>query len=135
MRRLTLCLRRNHRRSDDPGQVNIDLEGSYGELDWSNMGGGCSIYGFGCGVAHAINGPLSATRAAGIVGADFGWNPVTNLNFDLELMVQATNQDKPSGFLRTVYNFGDPGAAYFAPGDWRGDSIGLAGRLRITRYF
>ncbi|RBP15732.1 hypothetical protein DFR50_1071, partial [Roseiarcus fermentans] len=63
------------------------------------------------------------------------WNPVTNLNFDLELMYQSTNQTKPSGFLGTVYNVGGAGGAVFAPGAWEGNSSGFAGRLRITRYF
>jgi hypothetical protein len=64
-----------------------------------------------------------------------GWNPVTNLNFDLELMYQAVSQSTPSGFLGTVYNLGGVGGAVFVPGDWHGNSDGFAGRLRITRYF
>ena len=46
------------------------------------------------------------TPSAGLIGADIGWNPVTNLNFDLELMYQSTVQAAPSGFLGTVYNLG-----------------------------
>ena len=69
-----------------------------------------------------------------VVGADLGWNPVTNLNFDLELMYQSTNQSAPAGFLGTVYNWGQTNQ-FFVPGDWHGVSDGFAGRLRITRYF
>ena len=47
---------------------------------------------------------MSPHALSWIVGADLGWNPVTNLNFDLELMYQSTNQTAPSGFLGTVYN-------------------------------
>jgi hypothetical protein len=112
-----------------------DLEASYGGINWSNMGGGCNILGFGCGIASAINGPLSPSARTWLVGADLGWNPVTNLNFDLELMYQAVSQTKPSGFLGTVYNLGGVGGAVFVPGDWHGNSDGFAGRLRITRYF
>ena len=41
-----------------------------------------------------------------LIGADIGWNPVTNLNFDLELMYQHVTQDAPSGNIGTVYNTG-----------------------------
>ena len=116
-------------------QFYLNLEGSYGQLSWSNMGGGCNLLGFGCGVAQAVQGPLSPKARTWILGADLGWNPVTNLNFDFELMYQGTVQDRPSGFLGAVYNLGDAGGAVFVPGDWRGDSNGFASRLRITRYF
>ncbi len=113
----------------------IDLEGSVGQLKWSNQGGGCYYYGLGCGIAQGIQGALSPSATTWLVGADLGWMPVTNLNFDLELMYQSTDQQKPSGFLGTVYNTGGIGGAIFAPGDWHGVSDGFAGRFRITRYF
>ncbi len=116
-------------------QFYVDLEGSVGGIKWSNQGGGCYILGFGCGLAQAVNGALSPTTTSWIVGADLGWNPVTNLNFDLELMYQDTNQARPSGFLGTVYNVGNYGGAVFVPGAWEGNSSGFAGRFRITRYF
>ncbi len=116
-------------------QFYLDLEGSVGQLKWSNQGGGCYYYGLGCGVAQAVQGPLSASATTWLVGADLGWNPVNNLNFDLELMYQDTNQQKPSGFIGTIYNTGGIGGAYILPGDWHGTSDGFAGRFRITRYF
>ena len=115
-------------------QFYIDLEGSVGQLKWSNMGGGCYILGFGCGVAQFAQGPLSPSATTWLIGADLGWNPVTNLNFDLELMYQSTNQSAPSGFLGTIYNWGQSNE-FFVPGHWQGVSDGFAGRLRITRYF
>ena len=115
-------------------QFYVDLEGSVGQLKWSNMGGGCYILGFGCGIAQFAQGPLSQSATTWLVGADLGWNPVTNLNFDLELMYQGTNQDKPSGFLGTIYNWGQTNE-FFVPGDWHGNSNGFAGRFRVTRYF
>ena len=115
-------------------QFYLDLEGSVGQLKWSNMGGGCYILGFGCGVAQFAQGPISPSATTWLVGADLGWNPVTNLNFDLELMYQSTNQSAPSGFLGTIYNWGQSNE-FFVPGDWHGVSDGFAGRLRITRYF
>ena len=74
-----------------------NLEASYGQINWSNMGGGCNFYGFGCGVAQAIQGPLSPSASTWLVGADLGWNPVTNLNFDLELMYQARTRARRAG--------------------------------------
>ena len=94
-------------------QFYLDLEGSVGQLKWSNQGGGCYVYGFGCGAAQFVQGPLSPSATTWLVGADLGWNPVNNLNFDLELMYQSTNQKQPSGFIGTVYNFGRRSAAPF----------------------
>jgi Porin subfamily len=120
-------------------QFYVDLEGSIGGIHWSNMGGGCYIYGFGCGAAQFANGPLSPSAFTWLIGADIGWNPVTNLNFDLELMYQSTNQTQPSGFIGTwypgAYNPATGVSGVLVPGEWKGTSSGFAGRLRITRYF
>ena len=116
-------------------QFYLDLEGSVGQLKWSNQGGGCSIIGLaGCTTASFATGAISPSATTWLVGADLGWAPVTNLNFDLELMYQSTNQSAPSGFLGTIYNWGQTNQ-FFVPGDWHGVSDGFAGRLRITRYF
>jgi hypothetical protein len=126
-------------------QFYIDLEGSIGGFSWSNVGGGgCNFYGLGCGaitaVNNAFNGAISPHDFSWLIGADIGWNPVTNLNFDLELMYENSNQSKPNGFAGTIYNWGmtnpnGSSAAFFVPGDWKGTSSGFAGRLRITRHF
>ncbi len=116
-------------------QFYLDLEGSVGQLKWSNQGGGCSLIGLaGCTTASFATGAISPSATTWLIGADLGWNPVTNLNFDLELMYQSTNQSAPAGFLGTVYNWGQTNQ-FFVPGDWHGVSDGFAGRLRITRYF
>ena len=110
-----------------------DLEASVGGINWSNQGGGCgwlAVQSGACAVGNLATGSLSPRAISYIIGADLGWNPVTNLNFDLELMYQHTNQDRPNGFIGTVYNNG-----VFIPGAWEGNSNGFAGRLRITRYF
>jgi Porin subfamily len=102
-----------------------DLEGSVGGINWSNMNGQV------CGLATCIGtGVLSPHAFTWLVGADIGWNPVTNLNFDLELMYQHVNQDRPTALIGTVY-----GSGAFIPGAWQGDSSGFQGRLRVTRYF
>jgi hypothetical protein len=115
-------------------QFYIDAEGSLGGFRWSNMGGGCNFDLPSCLISQAAQGPLSPRGLAWIAGVDLGWNPVTNLNFDLELMYEGTTQTAPSGFLGTVYNSGQSNE-FFVPGAWKGNGDGLAGRLRITRYF
>jgi hypothetical protein len=118
-------------------QFYVDLLGSVGGIRWSNQGG-CSwaivAAGFCPGGVFGIGGPLSPSATSWIIGADIGWVPVNNLNFDLELMYQSTNQQRPNGFLGTVFNFGQANQV-FIPGDWKGNSNGFAGRFRITRYF
>jgi hypothetical protein len=116
-------------------QFYLDLEGSVGQLKWNNQGGGCTLVGLaGCTLANFGQGAVSPSATTWLVGADLGWNPVTNLNFDLELMYQGTNQSAPHGFFGTVYNWGQTNE-FFVPGDWHGSSDGFAGRFRITRYF
>jgi hypothetical protein len=103
-----------------------DLEASIGQLLWSGMNGSTFIPGVG----SVGTGVLSPHATTWLVGADIGWNPVTNLNFDLELMYQHTNQNAPSANIGTVL-----GSGAFIPGLWEGTSAGFEGRLRITRYF
>ena len=129
-------------------QFYIDLEGSIGGINWDNQGGcSYSIVASGlcagsAGGLSGLGGPLSPHAFTWLVGADLGWNPVNNLNFDFELMYQAVNQEKPNGVIGTIYDLGAVGApalgattGYFVPGAWNGNSNGFAGRLRITRYF
>jgi hypothetical protein len=115
-------------------QFYLDLEGSVGQILWNNMGGGCNFVVPSCLLAQAAQGPISKSATTWIVGADLGWNPVNNLNFDLELMYQSTNQSTPSGVLGTIYNWGQSNE-FFVPGNWHSVSDGFAGRFRITRYF
>ena len=108
--------------------IYTDLEGSFGELLWSGMSGGVCLARSAAGaLAPASSRPMPTL---GSFGADIGWNPVTNLNFDLELMYQHTNQNAPSGNIGTIF-----GSGAFVPGAWQGTSAGFEGRLRITRYF
>jgi hypothetical protein len=101
--------------------IYTDLEGSVGGVRWSGMNG--SVGGVGTGV-------ISPSAFTYLIGADIGWNPVTNLNFDLELMYQAVSQQRPNALVGTVFNTGA-----FIPGAWEGDSSGFQGRIRVTRYF
>jgi hypothetical protein len=102
-----------------------DLEGSVGGINWSNQSNSTCLLGTCVGT-----GQISPHAFTYLIGADIGWNPVTNLNFDLELMYQHVSQDAPSGNIGTIYNTGA-----FIPGAWEGDSSGFQGRLRVTRYF
>jgi hypothetical protein len=104
-------------------------------LKWGNQGSGCTLIGLaGCTLTNYGIGALSPSATTWLVGADLGWNPVNNLNFDLELMYQSTNQSTPYGFAGTIYNWGQTNV-FFVPGNWHGVSDGFAGRFRITRYF
>jgi hypothetical protein len=105
--------------------IYTDLEGSVGGIKWSGQNG--SVLSGGSLVGTGVLSPSAFTW---LIGADIGWNPVTNLNFDLELMYQSVSQERPTGLVGTIYNTGA-----FVPGAWEGDSSGFQGRLRITRYF
>ena len=98
-----------------------DLEASIGGIDWSGMNGN---------IGGVPTGVLSPRALTWLLGADIGWNPVTNLNFDLELMYQAVTQTMPNANIGTVFNNGA-----FIPGAWEGNSSGFQGRFRVTRYF
>jgi hypothetical protein len=102
-----------------------DFEGSVGGINWTGQNGSVltPTGPFGTGL-------ISPHAFTYLIGADIGWNPVTNLNFDLELMYQHVQQDAPSGNIGTIYSSGA-----FIPGAWQGDSSGFQGRLRVTRYF
>jgi hypothetical protein len=102
-----------------------DLEASVGGINWSNQSGSVLTP-----TGPVGTGQISPHAFTYLIGADIGWNPVTNLNFDLELMYQHVQQDAPSGNIGTIFNTGA-----FVPGAWQGDSSGFQGRLRVTRYF
>ena len=92
------------------------------------MGGGCTSLGFGCGIAQVD--PMARFRRSAttwLVGADLGWNPVTNLNFDLELMYQSTNQERAERLPRDGLQHGGQADQFFVPGDWHG------GQRRLRR--
>src|ERR1700678_3616849 len=86
--------------------IYTDLEGSVGGVRWSGESGSAGGVG---------TGGISPSACTWLVGADIGWNPVTNLNFDLELMYQAVSQERPNALVGTVFNTGA-----FIPGAWEG---------------
>jgi hypothetical protein len=83
-------------------QFSISPEGSYGEIRWT---------GDPLGVL-----PRLATTY--IVGAVAHYDPVVNLDFELELLYQDSHSDKPIAV---------------APGTWHAEADGFAARFEVTR--
>jgi len=91
--------------------VTFSLEGSYGELKWTGQ---------------QFASLLSNSKSF-LVGGVINYDPVKNLDFQLELFYQNTKTDQPTGY-----------GASAAPGftsAWQGRSDGFAGRLFVTRSF
>ena len=67
-----------------------DLEGSVGADQLEQPGRRLHLLGLAAASLRSAPASLSPHAITWLVGADIGWNPVTNLNFDLELMYQST---------------------------------------------
>ena len=67
----------------DPTKVTLGVEGSYGQVSWSNN--------------TAIT-MLSTTKSF-IVGGIAHYDPVKNLDFELELLYQGTTTAEPMGYV------------------------------------
>jgi hypothetical protein len=89
--------------------VTLGLEGSYGELSWSGQ--------------SAVS--LLSTSKSFLVGAVGHYDPVKNLDFELEIFYQSTITDQPTGYI--------PSAVGTAA--WQNKSDGFTGRLEVTRSF
>ena len=97
------------------------------------MGGGCNIALPSCLRCGRGRRDIAA-RLQLDLGGDIGWNPVTNLNFDFELMYQSTIQAAPSGFIGTVYNLAG-WAADLPAGRLEGRQRRFRRTSPLTRYF
>jgi opacity protein-like surface antigen len=98
----------------------IDPEIGYAHLSWSGNGGA---------VLGGIGNYISDSNSTWMGGAVFHWDPVVNLDFNLELLYQTTHQTEPAIFVA-----GTPAtcaAGGFCP--WKATSSGLEGRFEITR--
>jgi hypothetical protein len=94
-------------------QVTLQLEGSYGEVSWSDESGA------GLGLFNS---------KSFLIGGLAHYDPVKNLDFALELMYQDTTNDRPVGYT--------PGSAALGQTTgWVGKSNGFETRLMITRSF
>jgi hypothetical protein len=96
-------------------QVNLGVEGSYGEVNWGNTGAGTS--------------PLYNSRSW-LVGGIAHYDPVKNLDFEFELLYQSTENSQPTAY--------QPGSSYYGSGytnSWQGNADGFAARFEVTRSF
>ena len=93
-------------------QVNLGIEGSYGEISWSNL---------------TPTSMLSNSKAF-LVGGVGHYDPVKNLDFEVELLYMNSKTDQPIGYLPGV-----PAAGTTA--NWHGNSDGFAARFEVTRSF
>ena len=101
-------------------QFYIDLEGSVGQLKWSNQGGGCYLLGFGCGIAQSAQGALSPSATTWLVGADLGWNRSPTSTSTSSSCTRARTREAER-VHRHVYNWGQANE-FLVPGDWHGTS-------------
>lgn len=93
-------------------QFSIDPEAAYAQLNWSNS-----------------LGQLSSKSTTYIVGSAAHWDPVVNLDFELELLYQHTTQSTPGLYGKPIGTIDGKKAAFPSTAD------GFAGRFEITRAF
>ncbi len=98
-------------------QITLQLEGSYGEVNWSGQGPAS---------------PLFDSKSF-LIGGVGHWDPVKNLDFALELFYQDTTNSQPGGFRRSAVIPGSGGQLSNA--NWQGRADGFETRLMITRSF
>jgi hypothetical protein len=91
--------------------VVLSLEGSYGQVNWTGQ---------------QANSLLSNSKSF-LIGGVANYDPVKNLDFQLELFYQSTKTAVPSGYIAAV----GPGVT----NGWVGNSNGFAARLFVTRSF
>ena len=91
--------------------VTLQAEGSYGELRWTGQ--------------SAVS-MLSDSKSF-IVGGIAHYDPVKNLDFEVELLYQNTKTDQPTGYI--------PAAAAGLTSSWQSKSDGFAARFQVNRAF
>ena len=93
-------------------QVNLGIEGSYGENTWSGKG---------------YDSPLYDSRSW-LIGGIAHYDPVKNLDFEFELLYQNTQNSQPAGYVA-----GSPGSGTTT--SWQGEADGFQARFEVTRNF
>ena len=91
--------------------VTLQAEGSYGELRWSGQ--------------SAVS--LLSDSKSFIVGGIAHYDPVKNLDFEVELLYQGTTTAQPTGYF--------PAAAPGLTSSWQSKSDGFAARFQVNRSF
>ena len=92
----------------------LDPEISYAELHWSNS-----------------QGQLSNDSQSWIGGVVGHWDPVPQLDFELDLLYQATHQSTPGNWgAGTIIN---TAGVVVTPAAFKANNDGFTGRLQISR--
>jgi len=99
----------------------IDPEVSYGELNWSGQGG------------KGVFGELSSSMTTWVAGAAAHWDPVTNLDFEVELLYQNIHQSTPGNWTNLAG--ATVGTVNGVVSSFPANSSGFAGRFEVTRNF
>jgi hypothetical protein len=91
--------------------VTLQAEGSYGEIHWTGTT------------------PLTmlSDSKSFIVGGIAHYDPVKNLDFEVELLYQDTKTSQPTGYVASA----TPGLT----GSWQSKSDGFAARFQVNRSF
>jgi hypothetical protein len=97
-------------------QVTLGLEGSYGELRWSGQ--------------NAVS--LLSNSKSFIIGGVAHYDPVKNLDFEVELLYQGTTTAQPTGYVAGGVGCGVVGGVTCG---WQSKSDGFAARFEVTRSF
>jgi hypothetical protein len=92
-------------------QVNLGIEGSYGQNSWSSTGASSPLY----------------NSKSWLVGGIAHYDPVKNLDFEFELLYQNTQNDQPGNYT--------PGTGAYETSSWQGTSDGFQARFEVTRNF
>ena len=93
-------------------QVNLGIEGSYGQNTWSGKG---------------YNSPLYDSKSW-LIGGIAHYDPVKNLDFEFELLYQNTQNDQPAAYVAGYPNSGTTSS-------WQGTADGFQARMQVTRNF
>lgn len=124
-------------------EISISPLASYGEINWSGQGYSAGAYHSSYGWYDPFGSTVSDSRSW-IVGAVGHWDPVKNLDFEMELLYQDTHTNQPTGFngANNPDNYYcHEGNYYHGKGNagqncyWNGNSSGFAARFEITRNF
>jgi len=100
---------------------------SYGQVNWSGVGGSVD----GSPAFPTVSN--SRTWLAGLVGH---WDPVKNLDFEMEVLYQDTSTSQPAGFIGAPT--GECASFHNSTGancSWNGNASGFAARFEMTRNF
>jgi hypothetical protein len=93
-------------------ELTFSPEFSYGGINWTGTNAGS----------------LVSDSTSWLIGGVAHYDPVTNLDFEVELLYQNTHTDKPNGYLSGI-----PGGGNTI--SWKSNADGFAGRFEITRNF